>query len=330
MIPLSGPLAEYGTAFKNGVQLAEKDSREKFSNIRFLFEDNRFDPQTSLTTYKRLKARKDADLYYVWGDNSSALLAPLAEKDHLPLVAMLTDPKPVRGFKWVVRFINSYEKYADTLLRYFRIQKIKRIGVIQADDPYYTNLVQALKDQLVPGESLAVAQVVGHNEKTFGQAIVKLHGFSSQAVGVYLQPGQISEFYKQAKEFGLSVLTFGADVFESKSERRKAVGLMNGAIYAHNTVTQSFRERYIKNFGNDLQTAYAANAYEFAMMVGELFNQSTNTEPKKIIAELSSYPGREGVTGRYQLLESEFGDKYFDFPVSIKRINGENDETVLQ
>jgi branched-chain amino acid transport system substrate-binding protein len=329
--PLSGGLGTYGAAVRNGIELAEKDNPKAFEHVKFIFEDNRFDPTTSITAFQKLKNQDKVNLQYVWGDNATGAIGPIAEREHAPVVGLLTDPRPVKGYKWVVRFINEYEKYTDILLRYFRINKIKSMGIVVAQDPYFMNLVDGLKDKIVPGESLTVVGTFAPDETDFRSAIIKLHSLSPHIMGIYLEPGQVSAFFRQVKELGLDLPAFGGDAFESREEIFRSKGAMNGAIYSNNIVTDEFRSHYREVYNNDDQIPYAANTYEFAMMVSECIKKlPANPSAEQVLAAITSFPGRDGVSGRYVPQKTVYGDMYFDFPVVIKMIQGKKIETVFQ
>jgi len=42
-LALSGPVAEYGEALRNGIELAREEHSDLLSDIRFLYEDDRYD-----------------------------------------------------------------------------------------------------------------------------------------------------------------------------------------------------------------------------------------------------------------------------------------------
>jgi len=121
-LPLTGEVAEFGVAVKNGIQLAVKEYPSEFGGIKFIFEDNRYDSKTSVTAFNKLKDLNKVDLVFVWGDTPSLAIAPVAEKRKTPLVAVLTDHTAVRKFDFVIRFINSYDQYASALVEYLRSQ----------------------------------------------------------------------------------------------------------------------------------------------------------------------------------------------------------------
>jgi len=63
-IPLSGPVAEYGEAVRNGITLAIKQNPKAFKSIRFIYSDNRYDPKTAVSTFVKHKTADHIQLLY--------------------------------------------------------------------------------------------------------------------------------------------------------------------------------------------------------------------------------------------------------------------------
>jgi ABC-type branched-subunit amino acid transport system substrate-binding protein len=67
IVPLTGPLADYGVAVQSGFEFAKRDHPEKFGNIEIVLQDSKYDGMTALNAFNTLSARGDVDLYYVRG-----------------------------------------------------------------------------------------------------------------------------------------------------------------------------------------------------------------------------------------------------------------------
>lgn len=328
ILPLSGDMAQFGQAVRNGIALAQEIEPLLFERIQFIYQDDRYEPKASISAYQNLKAQ-GINLLHVWGDHPSSAVAPLSERDRLPTLAVLTDPRPVEKMSYVVRYMTQYSEYAQLLLVFLRDKGFKHIGVVHVDDPYYVNLLDGLRQNLKAGESLEIVDKFSLNAGDFKSSIAKIKRKHFDILGVYLMPGQTSIFFRQAHSLGLKLPIFGADVFESRSEIKDAGGAMSGAVYVHNIVQDWFRKIYLDKFGNDYQIAYAAIAHEFAVLAGKLFGQRPGPlDPELILRSILSFPGRDGAAGKCTLRQGLTGQKYFSFPVAVKRIDGE-DMTIL-
>jgi len=79
-LALTGPLAEYGQAAKNGILLAQKKKPDLFKNIKFIFEDDSYLAKNAISNFKKFKSIDKVDLVYSWGVEPSTSLSQLAEK----------------------------------------------------------------------------------------------------------------------------------------------------------------------------------------------------------------------------------------------------------
>lgn len=86
ILALTGPAAANGVAMKSSIELAQKDHPERFTNIQFIFEDAAYEAAQAVAAFNKLKNIDGAKLFYVWGVSFCAPIAPLAEKERLPLV----------------------------------------------------------------------------------------------------------------------------------------------------------------------------------------------------------------------------------------------------
>jgi ABC-type branched-subunit amino acid transport system substrate-binding protein len=331
ILSLSGTWAEYGIAQRNALDLARLDYPDKFRSIDFSYEDCGLQGIAAVSAFNKLRSVNNVNLMYVWGVEPSLIVAPLAESLKVPLIAAAQAAPPAIGRKYVIRSMNYSEQYSRKLLDYFRKEQITRIGIIQADMSFYNLLVEGLIKNKIPAETIDVIGSIPPSVSDFRSIIARIKAHPYQSIGVYLTPPQILEFYREAQELHLSVKTFGATPFQSGSLAAKAGGLLEGAVYVHNLVTDDFRTRYAARYGNDEQLPWAANAYDMALLLADLFGHLREPlDSDEIIAKLSSVTERVGVGGRYIFRDVPGIGKYFEYPLAVFRISGGKHEIVLQ
>ena len=322
-IPLTGPLAEYGGAVRNGLQFALEEEPSQFRHVRFIFDDNRYDSKTALSVFHKHKNSDAVSLFFIWGDTPSLAVAPLAEASKSPLVAVLTDPDSVREMTHVVRFISSRHQYAEALVKYLGEKQIKRIGLLYSQSPYNTNHMRSLKASLRSDQELTLIADHLPTDLDLKSSILKAKAGNFDMVGLYLHPRQIPVFFRHARSMQFSAPVFGADAFESKTVIEQSLGSMDGAVYPMNPVSPEFHQRYRERFGTDTQIVYAANAYEFAKTMAYLQPKlAADHSPSNILRQLQLISGRSGVLGNYSYRQSERDGQYFEFPIAIKQIRG--------
>lgn len=325
--PLSGALAEYGLAARNGIELARTEHSELFSNIDFIYEDSQWDAKTAVSAFNQLRDSQRVSLIYNWGNPTTEAVAPIAERSHVPLLGMTLDPRVARSAKYVIRSTNSAADFAAAMAEYLRKSGYKTIGVVLAENTYVEGLLDGLTNAL--GDTVTVHVVDRYNiqDQDFRASVTKIAAGKFDAVGVFLISGQVSTFYRQLIAQKVALPTFGTDFFESTTEIRLAKGGMNGAVYPHLGITDDFRRAYVTKFANDYQIAYAGNAYDMAITIGKLFHRDTSTPTaEEIMTRLQHVQGKTGVGGTFEYRDDPEAGPHFHFPVQLKKIVGEKIE----
>lgn len=328
-VPLSGAFSEYGIAVRNGIQLALEEDSVALQKVQFKFEDDRYDPKLTVTNLQKFIASDQIDLFFVWGNEPALGAAPVAEKRKLPTVVVAQHPKAGAGYHYVIRFINSAEDYSSAIASQLRKLGFKRVAIVQSEISFFNILLAELEKSLTGDETLTIYEKFLPTDFDFRSAISKLKKQKFDALGVYLTPPQVSQFYKQAAEQGFVPPTFGTTTFESTSVMKNALGFMRGAFYSHIGVSKEFVDRYEKRFGDDVQISYAANAYDFAQLVGQLFGANPKKlPPEKVIDIFERAPMGTGASGQRKFEKSSTSGKSFSFEMVIKTIGADSITTV--
>ena len=319
--PLSGPLAEYGEAFKNGVIMATEQNPK--TNVSFFFEDSSEDPKKAISAFYKLKDQNGVNVIFNWGAASSQAIAPLIQDSNIVFLSNSSEPEVTRASKYIIRTAYRAEDYASTMWSYFRERGYKDIGIVKLEMVFFNELIRGLEVTKRPDEKISVVDTyLSFGDRDFKTSILKIKSSPVQkdVVGVFLVQGQVSQFYTQAELYGLKVPTFGTDVFESQDELTKAGKYMNGASYALNDFSLQFKNEYRNRFGNIGQISYAANAYDISNMLIK------NVDFKDRDSIMSSFKSSDfsGVAGMYQFKDLP-DDRSFSAPVVLKTIaNGES------
>jgi len=320
--PLSGPLAEYGVAAKNGIHTAVGNSPDDFSNVEFIYEDSQWISKNALSAFEKLRSVENVSLILNWGNPTTEALAPVAESTKTPLIGMTLDPKVAIGKKYVVRSTNASDEFSESLAQYLYEKKYQKIGVVVAENTYVQGLYDGLESWLGEGMHIEIVESFNMSDNNFRSAISKIRAKKYDAIGVFLISGQVSTFYRQLAEQKITVPTFGTDFFESTSEIEDANGGMDGAVYPHLGTSEEFRKKYIARYGNDFQIAYAGNWHDMALVIGSLFNEQPDLTNDEIMMKIHKSTFYKGVCGEFKFIENENGGPHFSFPVKMKKING--------
>jgi branched-chain amino acid transport system substrate-binding protein len=313
--PLTGPLAEYGIAFVNGVELLNSENANP--NVEYIFEDNKWDSKEAISAYNKLVQIDGVDVVINWGTPTSEAIAPLVGET-VPFIAITTEPPITSISPYIIRGgFNRPDEYIAKVWEYLRSKDVKKIGVMKTEIVYLNSLLNELDKAKNADESVVLIDNFNFGDSDFKSAIAKLSEEEYDAVGVLLVSGQISMFYKQAEELGVELpITFGSDFFESQSEIDGSQGLMDGAVYANTGVSQEFVDKYVSTFKGSSQIASAGYGYDLA----KLLNSVVNYEDKEtILSSLKSVKDFSGAEGTLSYAEPA-GDRYFTKPTYLKII----------
>jgi len=319
-IPLTGDVAEYGNAVKNGIELAKSQDPTGFANLEFIYEDNQYDAAKAVTTFKKLKDIDKVSLIYNWGEPTLGSVAPIAESLKFPILAMSLDRKPAENKKFIILTINYADQFAEKLVSYLRSKGIKNIGIIHAEDPFLNSMILGIKENLKTDETLKVIASVNPTEQDFKLHITKLKNSKFEAVGVYLFPGQLSTFFRQATTMKFESNFFGTDFFESRTEIAQSNHGMENAVYPNVKIPENFSVEYLKKYKNDAQIAYAYNAYEFAKTSATVLPKDNSNLNSEEIIDLYLKKERSDI---FTVEKTPEGVPYYKFPLVMKVIKND-------
>lgn len=331
ILPLSGTLAEYGVAAKNGIEMAKSEHPQSFLNIEFLYEDSLYDNMTAISAFNKLRDSSRVDLVYLWGYAPVQAVAPVAERLASPLIAVTAERSASVGRQYVIRFNFYAEQLGEVLAEYLRSRGFKKLGIIKIEQAFINGIADGLLKNLQSGETMQIIDNYDVKEQDFKASLAKLLNKPFDAVGVFLAPGQISQFYRQAQLLHLKPVTFGTHYFESHSELKNAQGFMDGALFATVDVSPEFRERYADRYGNDNRITFAASAYDFALLTGKLFGAlTTRPSADEILKRYRTAPPQVGACGQYQYVDNPVEGPSFKFQAVVKKIEKGNFKTVME
>jgi branched-chain amino acid transport system substrate-binding protein len=325
-IPLSGDLTEYGVAVKNGIELARLEDPSAFKNIQVVYEDNEYSSSKGVTVLRRFAINRHANLVYQWGEDILQATAPIIEAEKIPTLAMSVDASSAIGKHFIIRTINHSGSYADAILAELRSKAQKQIALLVAEDTFLTSLADSFKKKLHADESITSLASVSVSENDFNSVIAKLRFAKFDSIGVLLLPGQGSTFYRQAATLGLKAASFGSDTFDSQTVIKNSNGTMNGVSFPTIALPRSFIQSYRLKYHNDIEVAYAYNAYTVAKFVAQKFGALNKSVANTDVIHMLKEVPAEHPFG-FSFAEDGEGGSYYKFPLVLKEIK--NNESQL-
>ncbi len=315
LLPLTGPIAEYGVATQNAFQMA-MDEAPADSLPRLFIEDNKYEAKEAVSALNKVLSIDQVDFIYNWGEDPSQAIAPIVEQRKVPMVAGSVNPTPAIGRKYVIRGISPADKFIVETFAYVRAHGLKKFAVVKTEDTYFDSLADRLKARLAADEQILAFHNLKPDDHDFRTIVTNLRPLRPELIFVYLNPGQASTFAIQARNLGVKAPFFGTDIFESQTEISDAHGTFEGAVFVSPETPDDFRASYVKRFGNDLQIAYAYNSYLTMKMILQALSRPWTTREQFIESlKLCELPN-------FKFTNSAEWGMYFDQPLALRRVSG--------
>jgi branched-chain amino acid transport system substrate-binding protein len=313
--PLSGPIAEYGNAIVNGVNLAQEEFGNK-ANIEVFFQDNQYEAKAAISAFNNLKDKK-VDVIYMWGSVPASTLADTADRTKTPMITATGYPQSVANRKFIFNYGPGPEKYINVLLRNEKIANAKNVAIVCNDTPYTQGLREAFRSQLRPNTKIVLDETTDHGTLDYRALALRLKKSGADTLGLMLLEPDITNFCRLMRENKFLPIVFGTDQFETRSVVTKCAPVLDSAIYANHTQTKEFTDRYIAKFGNDIQLPDASVGYAIIEILSKVLAEKKT--PEEVIAAMKEIKDFKTVKGTTSYKFSE-GVNYFDWDVVERTI----------
>ena len=314
ILPLTGEGAAPGISFKNGMQLALQTlSPEARARVRFLIEDDQMIPKNTVTAYKRLRASANIDAVVSFTSSASHAVAGLAEADHVPLLAVGSDPALAYHRHYVINFIVMPETEASLLVGEALRRGYKRIVRINTIQQGTYALRDAFDTANEGRMAVAFEQDYAHEVKDFKPFITRLRQHKNiDAVMVNFLFGQAGAFARQLREAGIPLPIFGYHDLENPQEVQASNGALVGAWYANPaSPTDDFAKRYRREFP-DAALSFAAYGHDVVLLLAHGAERYSSAEG--LNSFLHTVKDFNGALGRF----SASGRNSFTLPATLK------------
>lgn len=296
---LSGPWANFGNGAKNGALFAHQnlpvDLRKK---TKLFFEDDQLSPTKTVSALKKLQSIDNIDALITWSSGTSKAVAPIAEANKIPMIAIASDPGVSRGKKFVFNMWVTPQEQSKLLFPRMLELGYKKIARIITTHDGAISCKEAF-DAINEGEiEIVLDTEYSHSDSDFRSYIAKLKTKDDiDAIIAILLPGQIGNFAKQVKEAQLKIPLVGYETMADKDEVRISQGGLEGAWFATaENATEGFVADFEKEFP-DSALYTVSNVYDAVTLLTK-----SHFDKKQTIAEflfgLKDYDGTSGSTLR--------------------------------
>ena len=282
--PLTGSAAIYGTAVKNGAQIAvdeiNKNGGINGYQVKWIFEDDEADPEKALNAYNTLK--DNGMQMFVGTTTSGACMAVIAETENdnmfeiTPSGTTADITKPANVFRMCFSDPEQGTKSAEFIGSH---KLATKVGVIYDNSDTYSSGIYENFAKEAPNQGLEVVGAESFNSESktdFKTQLQKLKDAGAELVFLPFYYTEASLVLKQANEMGWAPKFFGCDGMDGilslpDFDKSLAEGLMLLTPFsadAQDDLTKNFVSTYQSQFG-DVPNQFAADAYDCIYVIKE-------------------------------------------------------------
>lgn len=276
-LPLTGDLAQYGVATKNGIELAiEQINQAGGINGKMLvadYQDTKGDIQEVVSIFKKMNSNKvDVFIGEAISSNSIAL-AELSNTAKVPTIsptATALDVTKDKEYVFRTTFTDDYQGMI--LAKYMAKLGVKKAAIlINNSSDYSLGVAQAFKDSAMKSGIEIFEQNYTGDDKDFKSLLVKIKNSGYKDVVIPDYYGTIGLILSQAEEIGLDAQYYGADGWDGI--QADFARLAQGAIFSSqfavdddSEIVRNFITDYKKKFDKD-PLIFSALGYDSVLIL---------------------------------------------------------------
>lgn len=309
--PLTGDVAQYGVAVKNGVQLKVDELNAaggiNGKKIELVVADSKGESQEAVNIFKKMVSQDKVNL--VIGEvisSASIAVSELAQKAKVPMItASGTALDITKGKDYVFRTTFTDPFQGTAVAKYAKTKGIKKIAVLtNTSSDYSLGLAEAFKKQATQDGITIVEEKYTKDDKDFKSILTKIKGQNPEALYIpdyYNTNGLIAT---QANELGFKIPYLGGDGWDGIQTNfgKVAEGTIFSSQFAPDdtdpTVVKFIKDYKAKFNSNPL--VFAALGYDTVTVVENAIKNSKDLSGESIRTAMAATKGLPLVTGTFQ------------------------------
>lgn len=312
--PFSGEAQIYGVAARNGFEMALDELGRDW--IEVFYEDDQFKAAKTVSAFNKLSSGKGVHLMISVASTPSSAVAPLAQRANIPLAAWASDRRVSYKRSYVLRTYPSGFAEGAAVAKEAKNRGYKRYGLFISQNDYAQSW-QGGFEASVAKSDLLVSEELNPDLRDFKPMLLKARARGVSHYAICLNPGKSAIFAKQARELGINAPFFGCENLHDSEEVKLANGALDGAWFSTIAVTDDFRKKYLKKFGNENVISGAANHYDLAYILHKVASSDANGS--SLLKAIEASGTHTGAVGEFKVVKTD-NDQFFDIPLVIKSV----------
>lgn len=283
-LALSGIGAEMNKSVTNGFEDFRKENPDKMKNVKVVFDDHLYDGKTAISNFQNFKSAHKIDLAVVWGNTPSQALAPVAERDKTPLIAVSYEPL-AKGRDWVVTLGQPAEYSMEYMADYIKDSGYKRPMMVYIDVGNATRSTEVLGGFLEKRGLKLLTESIAMKMVGLKSIVTRIKARNPDFLFLFTIPSQFLTISKEIKTQGLTLPMVGADVLLQTDILKKARKYSKETYAFHGRIDDDNIKRIIKKQGNGSYVYDYAVGYTLGQIISKL-NKDNLKDFQKTISDM--------------------------------------------
>jgi branched-chain amino acid transport system substrate-binding protein len=313
VLPLTGGVAAFGQASKNGILLAQEELNKNGGidgkQVEIIFEDDEAKPASSANVTQKL-INNDKVISIIGAVNSTCSIAdgPIATQNKIPMITPVsTNPKvTTQGGEYVFRacFIDPFQ---GKILSKFAIEdlKAKKAAVLyDVGNDYSKGLAEFFEEAFKEaGGDVVASETYNTGDSDFNAQLTKISALKPDVLILTDYYNTVGLIAKQARTAGIDAVLLGGDGWDSPDLFSVGGEAVEGGYFTNHyspddTAEQvaEFRTAYEEKY-NEVPSSYAVLAYDAANILFDAIKKAGTTDGEKIKDALKNIE-YQAVTGK--------------------------------
>ncbi|MDT5061149.1 MAG: branched-chain amino acid transport system substrate-binding protein [Acidobacteriota bacterium] len=306
IFPLTGDIASYGKAAKQGIDLAVEQVNARGGiggrQIQVIYEDDQGQASRAVASMEKLQSVDKVPL--VMGSAASSVtlaLCPIANRTQVILITPISSSPELTGKcgLFFFRICPSDEVQASIMAEWFKEEGRQKAAIIYVNNSWGQGLREEFTARFKTlGGQIVAEEAIKEGDRDLRAQLSKVKAANPDALYAITYGREGGVLLRQAKELALDKPIYGADVWgspellETAQDAARGVKIIVPAKF-QSARYQEFAESFQKKYGEAPDT-YASYSYDMTMIITLALSSAERGDALRTALSSTSY---EGVTG---------------------------------
>ncbi|MCD4818059.1 MAG: penicillin-binding protein activator [Candidatus Cloacimonetes bacterium] len=311
IMPLSGDVATYGVAIKQGIELAIEQINYNggINNklISVIYEDSKAEPKEGVTVFEKLISVNNVDIIIGAVASSVTLaIAPIAEKSQTILFsAASSSPKISNAGDFIFRNYPSDDLEGKIVAEYAYDNGYVNAAILTINNDYGIGLNTVFEKEYIElGGKITLNDKYNEGETNFFPILTKIQENEPQCIFIVGYGKDLGLLVKQAINLGIKSQFFSTVNFYDERSITSGGTAVEGVIFSspvfdsesENENILKFVKTFKSKFGKK-PDVWSAHSYDATLIIADAISRTGNFNVNEIKNEIYLIKNFNGVSG---------------------------------